>query len=282
MESGDSGIRGTNPNKYTSLILASPVQSLTMAQGVVAWFIFRQYSFTSSTVDCMAQARASKIFPDHERRKAYEIVFQHLGLERLLSAEEEAIQLQEYYDRMMQQRNAAYAVANPTGVARAAGLRIIFRETRQGLVQPLVEHTAPQVDSQSIPTGAPMALNPEIGMRNVGRRQSEQGRSPFLVQMTGRLTPSLNATRLPPTVDFRKICSTCRRSKSVHSGYKCLLDFGRKCKWPTCGRCGLPKTAHQNLDAGFYCEMGTTEGADEMQIADYSRMLNQMFQTSNR
>ena len=99
-----------------------------MAQGVhVAWFIFWQYSLTSSTVDCMAQARASKIFPGHERRKAYEIVFQHLGLERLLPAEEEeAIQLQEYYDRMMQQRNAAHVVANPTGVARAAGLRIIM------------------------------------------------------------------------------------------------------------------------------------------------------------
>ena len=82
-----------------------------MAQGVVAWFIFRQYSFTSSTVDYMAQTRASNIFPGHERRKAYEIVFQHLGLERLLPAEEEAIQLQKYYDRMMQQRNAAFAAA---------------------------------------------------------------------------------------------------------------------------------------------------------------------------
>ena len=83
-----------------------------MAQGVVAWFIFRQYSFTSSTVDCMAQTRASNIFPGHERRKAYEIVFQHLGLECLLPAEEEAIQLQQkYYDRMMQQRNAAFAAA---------------------------------------------------------------------------------------------------------------------------------------------------------------------------
>ena len=71
---------------------------------LVAWFIFRQYSFTSSTVDCMAQARASKIFPGNERRKAYEIV--------LLSAEEEAIQLQEYYDRVMQQRNAAFAAAS--------------------------------------------------------------------------------------------------------------------------------------------------------------------------
>ena len=68
----------------------------------------------SSTVDCMAQqARASKIFPGHERRKVYEIVFQHLGLECLLPAEEEeeAIQLQEYYDRMMQQRNAAFFAA---------------------------------------------------------------------------------------------------------------------------------------------------------------------------
>ena len=83
-----------------------------MAQGVVAWFIFRQYSFTSSTVDCMAQTRASNIFPGHERRKAYEIVFQHLGLERLLPAEEEAIQLQKYYDRMMQQQNAAFAAAS--------------------------------------------------------------------------------------------------------------------------------------------------------------------------
>ena len=31
------------------------------------------------------------------------------------------IQLQEYYDRMMEQHNAAYVAANPTGVARAAG-----------------------------------------------------------------------------------------------------------------------------------------------------------------
>jgi hypothetical protein len=66
------------------------------------------------------------------------------------------IQLQEYYDRMMQQRNAAYVAANPTGVARAAGLRITMRETRQGLAQPLVEHTAPraypQVNAQNIPT----------------------------------------------------------------------------------------------------------------------------------
>ena len=56
-------------------------------------------------MDYMVQARASEIFPGHERRKAYEIMFQHLGLELLLlhAEEEEAIQLQEYYDRMMQQ-----------------------------------------------------------------------------------------------------------------------------------------------------------------------------------
>ena len=74
---------------YTSLILASPVRPLTMAQGHVAWFIFRLYSLTSSTVDRMARARASEIFPAHEKRRAYEIVFEHLGLERLLPAEEE-------------------------------------------------------------------------------------------------------------------------------------------------------------------------------------------------
>jgi hypothetical protein len=74
---------------FISLILAAPVRPLTMAQGDVAWFIFRLHSLTSSTVDCLARARASEIIPDHEKRDAYEFVFQHLRLERLLPDEEE-------------------------------------------------------------------------------------------------------------------------------------------------------------------------------------------------
>jgi hypothetical protein len=49
------------------------------------------------------------------------------------------IQIQEHCDRMMQQRNANNVAANPTGVARAAGLRVAVRETRQGIAQPPVE-----------------------------------------------------------------------------------------------------------------------------------------------
>jgi hypothetical protein len=37
----------------------------------------------------------------------------------------------------------------------------------------------------------------------------------------------------------------------------------------------LAKTVHQNPVAGFHCQMGTTEGADERQIADCSHMLNE-------
>ena len=74
---------------FTRLILACPVRPLTTARGDVAWFIFRQRSLTSSTVDRMARVRAAQMFPDHEHRRAYEIVFQHLGLERLLPDEEE-------------------------------------------------------------------------------------------------------------------------------------------------------------------------------------------------
>jgi hypothetical protein len=60
-----------------------------MAQGDVAWFIFRLCSLTSSTVDRVARARASEIFPDHPMRRAYDVVFEHLGLTRLLPDEEE-------------------------------------------------------------------------------------------------------------------------------------------------------------------------------------------------
>jgi hypothetical protein len=115
------------------------------------------------------------------------------------------IQLQNHYDKVQQLRSASYVSANPTGEARAAALRMALRTTRGSAPAPpitqAIPRAYPQIDIQQIPTGVPMALNPNVAMVNVGRRESVQGRAPYSIRL------QQNDVQIAlPKPSFRAIC----------------------------------------------------------------------------
>ena len=64
---------------------------------------------------------------------------------------------------------------------------------------------------------------------------------------------SISRNKLPKSLSFRKICSTCGRSRSDHGEY----SFGNKCIIDQCGKCGLHKDVHSSAGTqmGFYCNL---------------------------
>jgi hypothetical protein len=120
------------------------------------------------------------------------------------------IQLQNHYDndKVQQLRSASYVSANPiTGEARAAALRMALRTTRGSAPAPPITQAFPwawaypQIDIQQIPTGVPIALNPNVEMVNVGRRESVQGQAPYSIRL------QQNDVQIAlPKPSFRAIC----------------------------------------------------------------------------
>eukprot|EP00978_Attheya_sp_CCMP212_P016367 scaffold42804_cov34-Attheya_sp.AAC.1 len=118
------------------------------------------------------------------------------------------IQLQNHYDKVQQLRSASYVSANPTGEARTAALRMALRTTRGAAPAPPITQAFPraypQIDIQQIPTGVPMALNPNVATVNVGRRESVQGRAPYSIRL------QQNDVQIAlPKPSFRAICKCC-------------------------------------------------------------------------
>ena len=61
-----------------------PIRPLTLVQGDTVWFIMRQFSLTSSTVDKCISSRCREITQDHALRASYETVLQAVDRMNLL------------------------------------------------------------------------------------------------------------------------------------------------------------------------------------------------------
>jgi hypothetical protein len=61
---------------HRDIIKGLPIKPLTLVQGDTVWFVMRQFSFTSSTVDKCISSRCREITQDHALRNSYETVLQ--------------------------------------------------------------------------------------------------------------------------------------------------------------------------------------------------------------
>jgi hypothetical protein len=61
-----------------------PIRPLTLVQGDTVWYIMRQFSLTSSTVDKCISSRCREITQDHALRESYETVLQAVDRMNLL------------------------------------------------------------------------------------------------------------------------------------------------------------------------------------------------------
>eukprot|EP00978_Attheya_sp_CCMP212_P037176 scaffold173661_cov32-Attheya_sp.AAC.1 len=114
-----------------------------------------------------------------------------------------------------------------------------------------------------------------VAMVNVGRRESVQGRAPYSIRL------QQNDVQIAlPKPSFRAICKCCGRKKTMHSGLR-SSDFGDKCNWTSCGRCGLADTVHKsnNVEMGYHCTLGTANGVEMGEILKYNEMLRSMTKT---
>ncbi|OEU09246.1 hypothetical protein FRACYDRAFT_248581 [Fragilariopsis cylindrus CCMP1102] len=69
---------------HYDIIKALPIRPLTLVQGDTAWFIMRQFSLTSSTVDKCISSRCREITQDHALRESYETVLKAVDRTNLL------------------------------------------------------------------------------------------------------------------------------------------------------------------------------------------------------
>ena len=69
---------------YHGTIKALPIRPLTLVQGDTVWFIMRQFSLTSSTVDKCISSRCREITQDHALRDSYETVLHAVDRMNLL------------------------------------------------------------------------------------------------------------------------------------------------------------------------------------------------------
>jgi hypothetical protein len=65
---------------HYDVIKGLPIRPLTLVQGVTVWFIMRQFSLTSSTVDKCISSRCREITQDHALRDSHETVTQKIRL----------------------------------------------------------------------------------------------------------------------------------------------------------------------------------------------------------
>ena len=56
---------------HHDIIKSLPIQPLTLVQGDTVWFIMRQFSLTSSTVDKCISSRCREITHEHDLRESY-------------------------------------------------------------------------------------------------------------------------------------------------------------------------------------------------------------------
>ena len=86
---------------------------------------------------------------------------------------------------------------------------------------------------------------------------------PLSHQPNGRKYLDLDTCRaigkLPNPLSYRKICSSCGKTRSEHSE----LGFGNKCVFLDCGRCGAGIQIHHRVGKpmGFLCTLTPDEGA---------------------
>ncbi|OEU22028.1 hypothetical protein FRACYDRAFT_232182 [Fragilariopsis cylindrus CCMP1102] len=69
---------------HYDIIKSLPIQPLTLVQGDTVWFIMRQFSLTSSTVDKCISSRCREITQDHALRDSYETVLHAVDRMNLL------------------------------------------------------------------------------------------------------------------------------------------------------------------------------------------------------
>jgi hypothetical protein len=69
---------------HHDIIKALPIRPLTLVQGDTVWFVMRQFSLTSSTVDKCISSRCREITQDHALRNSYETVLQAVDRMNLL------------------------------------------------------------------------------------------------------------------------------------------------------------------------------------------------------
>jgi hypothetical protein len=169
-------------------------------------------------------------------------------------------QLQEWFDHLEETRLAAFSETPYTESLKRA-MDCELRATR-ALPAPTVQVTEPLMypegDPSNIPAGAPLTLQPEITMLNVGRRASAFGSAPFLVN--AHVHPYQGCRLMPEPLSFRAICSKCGREKAHHSASG---GFGDKCSETSCARCTLSKEIHERYQTtmGFFCELTVDQGA---------------------
>jgi hypothetical protein len=182
-------------------------------------------------------------------------------------------QLQEWFDHLEETRQAAF-METPYTESLKRAMDHEFRATR-ALPAPSVQLTEPLMypegDPSTIPAGAPLTLQPEITMFNVGRRASAFGSAPFLVNAHAH--PYHGCRLMPEPLSFRAICSTCGREKAHHGA---SAGFGDKCTETSCARCTLSKEIHKSYQVtmGFFCELTVDQGAPVNASATYDSKLH--------
>lgn len=79
---------------------------------------------------------------------------------------------------------------------------------------------------------------------------------------------------LPKSLSFRKICSTCGKTRGEHGE----LGFGNKCVYQDCGRCGAG--VHMHIKAGspmgFLCVLTSDEGATPGMAEQYEKKIRDL------
>jgi hypothetical protein len=181
-------------------------------------------------------------------------------------------QLQEWFDHLEDTREAAF-LETPYTESLKRAMDHEFRATR-ALPAPTVQVTEPltypEGDPSTIPSGAPLTLQPEITMFNIGRRASAFGSAPFMVYAHAQTDQGHRL--MPKPLSFQAICSTCGREKSHHGT---SAGFGTNCTETFCARCTLSKEIHERCQVtmGFYCELTIDQGAPVNASAAYDSRL---------
>lgn len=172
------------------------------------------------------------------------------------------LQLQEFYDKLEEERSASVMV-NESAARRQEELTQVYRHARAVAQTPSVSQVHPlQYPTQYpvyFPCGVPMTLNPQVSMANVRVRQSPFGCAPFDVHNGAQNTV---LKTLPAGLSFKQICKKCGRLRSDHAGNN-KYSFGKNCNWTCCGRCRASNELHDrwNVPMGFYCSLKVSQGA---------------------